>query len=160
MRAYIEAHTATDMHVVAIDPTLSDTAAFCETYGNEILDISVNCVIVEAKRGDQVWYAACLVPAFARADVNGVIRRALDAKKVSFAPMDTAVALSGMEYGGICPIGLPADWPILVDTQAAAMPKAVIGSGVRSSKLLVTGELLAHLPNAQVLDLAKPAGSK
>ncbi len=142
------------MLVSEIDPKLSDTAAFCEKYGVR-LDISVNCVIVQAKRGDRVWYAACLVPATMRADINGAVRRELDAKKVSFAPMDKTVEASGMAYGAISPIGLPADWPILVDSGAAALEHAIIGAGVRQAKLLVSGEILANLPNAKVLSLEK-----
>ena len=119
------------------------------------MDVSANCVIVKAKRGEKVTYAAIMVRATDQADVNGVIRRTLDAKKVSFAPMDEATSLSGMEYGGINPIGLPADWQILVDEKVAALDKAIIGSGIRGSKLLVTGELLGSLPNSKVLNLVK-----
>lgn len=140
--------------VSAIDPNCSDTAAFCEQYqiGQ---DVSVNCVIVEARRADRTWYAACLVPATTRADINGVVRRELDARKISFAPMEKATGLSGMEYGGISPIGLPADWVILVDSGAAALEYAVIGSGIRGSKLVVPGKLLASLPGAKVMPLTK-----
>jgi prolyl-tRNA editing enzyme YbaK/EbsC (Cys-tRNA(Pro) deacylase) len=152
----ISANSLVGVTAVAIDPTLSDTAAFCQHY-NIGLDISVNCVIVEAKRAERTWYAALLVPATIRADINGIVRRELGAKKVSFAPMETAVSKSGMEYGGISPLGLPADWPILVDAGAAALPHAIIGSGVRESKLCVSGALLASLPNAKVMPLTKPA---
>lgn len=150
----IAEHKLEGVLVAEIDPDVSDTAAFCEKY-NVGLDISVNCVILEAKRGERTWYAACMIPATVRADVNGIVRRALDAKKISFAPMDKAVALTGMEFGAINPIGLPADWPILIDAGAAELKHAIIGSGVRKSKLLVSGKLLASLPNTQVLDPAK-----
>ncbi len=142
--------------VAEIDPTLSDTAAFCEQYGIG-MDQSANCVIVEAKRGDRVWYAACIVLATTRADINGVVRRHLDARKISFAPMDQAVAMTGMEFGGITPIGLPAEIPILIDQRVVAAEYVVIGSGVRKSKLLVMPEVLSGLPGAVVLDLVKAA---
>ena len=87
------------------------------------LDASANCVVVAGRGGEAVRYAACLVLATTRADVNGVVRRQLDARKASFAPMDDAVALTGMEYGGITPIGLPAEWPVLVDAAVAAAPR-------------------------------------
>ena len=74
-----------------------------------------------------------------RADVNGVARRRLDVRKASFMPMDEAVAGTGMEYGGITPIGLPGDWPVLVDAAVAAADSVVIGSGVRRSKLRLPG---------------------
>ncbi|MER6792382.1 YbaK/EbsC family protein, partial [Amycolatopsis mediterranei] len=90
------------------------------------------------------------------ADVNGVIKRRLDVRKASFAPMDEAVSLTGMEYGGITPVGLPADWPILLDRRVADAPELVIGSGIRGSKLLISGAALAALPGAEIIeDLAR-----
>ncbi|MEU4822185.1 YbaK/EbsC family protein [Actinomadura sp. NPDC023710] len=137
-----------------IDPDLADTAAFCERYGVP-LDVSANCVVVAAKRGGEVAHAACMVLATGRADVNGVVRKHLGARKVSFAPMADATSLTGMEYGGITPIGLPAGWPLLVDEAVAAAPHVVIGSGLRRSKILLPGKALAGLPGAEVIALAR-----
>jgi prolyl-tRNA editing enzyme YbaK/EbsC (Cys-tRNA(Pro) deacylase) len=137
--------------VAAIDEDLADTAAFCETYGVP-LDASANCVVVAGRRAGQTSLAACVVLATTRADVNGLVRRQLDARKASFAPQDVAVAGSGMAYGGITPIGLPAGWPVLVDAAVAAAGVVVIGSGIRGSKLAVPGALLAQLPGARVLE--------
>lgn len=144
---------AEGVEVAEIDPDLADTAAFCERYGVR-LDESANCVVVAAKRGGETRYAACMVLATMRVDVNGVVRRHLDARKASFAPMAEAVELTGMEYGGITPLGLPDEWPILVDTHVAEHPRVVIGSGVRRSKLAVSGAALAGLKRAEVLALA------
>src|SRR5918997_2905463 len=94
--------------VAPIDSGLADTAAFCEAY-DVGLEQSANCVIVAGRRGEITRYAACVVLATTRADVNGVVRKHLDVRKASFAPMDDAVRLTGMEYGGITPIGLPND---------------------------------------------------
>ncbi len=149
---------AATVGVVRIDPALADTAAFCERYG-VAPDASANCVIVKGKRGGEVRFAACLVLATTRADVNGVVRRRLDVRSASFAPADEAVALTGMEYGGITPIGLPADWPILVDAAVAAAPEVVIGGGVRGSKLFLPGRALLSLPGAELVEgLARAAG--
>ncbi|HET9172866.1 MAG TPA: YbaK/EbsC family protein [Actinospica sp.] len=134
-----------------IDPALADTAAFCAEYGVP-LEESANCVVLAGKRSGEVFHAACMVLATTRADVNGVARRHLGARKVSFASMDDAVGLTGMQYGGITPIGLPADWPVLVDRAVAEAPRVVIGSGIRGSKLWLPGAALAELPSAQVLD--------
>jgi len=139
-----------DIYVSEIDPEVSDTAAFCERYGVG-MDVSANCVVIEAKRADRVWYAACIILATTRADINGVVRKHINARKVSFAPMEKAVAMTGMEYGAITPIGLPADWPILIDSRVASSEKVIIGSGERRSKLLVPGKLLEALPNASVM---------
>ena len=142
--------------VAPIDGNLADTSAFCEAYGVD-LDVSANCVIVAGRRGEITRYAACIVLATTRADVNGVVRRHLDVPKCSFAPMDDAVRLTGMEYGGITPIGLPADWPILVDARVVAAPHVIVGSGVRHSKIAIAGPALGALPGAQVIaELARP----
>src|SRR5437588_4536555 len=116
---------ADEVQVAEIDPELADTAAFCAAY-QVGLDVSANCVIVAGKREGQVRFAACLVLATTRADVNGVVRRLLDVRKASFAAMDTAVAEAGMAYGGITPIGLPVAWPVLVDAAVAGTGEVVI----------------------------------
>lgn len=145
-----------DALVAPIDPDLADTAAFCEAYGVGLAE-SANCVVVAAKRGGETRLAACVALATTRIDVNGFVRRHLDARKVSFAPMDVAVAETSMEYGGITPFGLPASWVLLVDAAVAAVPHVVVGSGIRGSKLVVPGSALAAVPGAQVLEgLAQP----
>ena len=141
---------ADQVGVAEIDPALADTAAFCERYGVAPGE-SANCVVVAGRRDGQTRMAACMVLATTRADVNGLVKRELDVRKASFAAMDTAVELTGMEYGGITPIGLPADWPLFVDEAVAAVRWAIIGSGVRRSKLVLPGAALARLPGAVVL---------
>jgi len=137
--------------VAAIDPDVADTAAFTERYGVP-LEESANCVVIAGKREGAQRQLACVVLATTRADVNGVARRRLDVRKASFMPMDEAVAGTGMEYGGITPIGLPPGWPVLVDAAVAAADAVVIGSGVRRSKLRLPGEVLAGLPGIEVVD--------
>ena len=137
--------------VAAIDADLADTAAFSDAYGVPP-EASANCVVVAARRAGQTTLAACLVLATTRADVNGLVRRHLGARKASFAPQDVAVAETGMAYGGITPIGLPVGWPVLVDAAVAASDLVVVGSGTRGSKLAVPGSLLAALPGAEVLE--------
>jgi prolyl-tRNA editing enzyme YbaK/EbsC (Cys-tRNA(Pro) deacylase) len=144
--------------VAEIDDELADTAAFSEAYAVP-LEASANCVVVAARRAGQTSLAACVVLATTRADVNGLVRRHLGARKASFAPQDVAVAESGMAYGGITPVGLPDGWPVLVDPSVAAADLVVIGSGTRGSKLAVPGSLLAALPSAEVLEgLGQPLG--
>lgn len=154
VQRYLRAMGPNELWVSAIDPDLADTGAFCEHYDIG-MDISANCVVVEAKRAERVWYAACLVLATTRADVNGIVRKHLGARKISFASMDTAVSLTGMEYGGITPIGLPADWPILIDRCVIDQQRVIIGSGIRGSKILATPDVLASLPTAEVLTITK-----
>ena len=136
--------------VAEIDPELADTAAFCERYGVSPEE-SAHCVVVAGRRDGETRFAACVVLATTRADVNGLVRRQLDVRKASFAAVDVAVAQTAMEYGGITPIGVPAHWPVFVDAAVAAGPQVVVGSGVRRSKLLLPGEALGRLPGAVVL---------
>jgi prolyl-tRNA editing enzyme YbaK/EbsC (Cys-tRNA(Pro) deacylase) len=150
----VRPHLQDRLWVSEIDPDLADTAAFCEQYDIG-LDVSANCVVVEARRAERTWHAACIVLASFRADVNGIVRKHLGARKVSFAPMDTAVTLTGMEYGGITPVGLPADWPLLVDVKVVEQQRVIIGSGMRGSKILAATSVLASLPNAEVLAITK-----
>jgi prolyl-tRNA editing enzyme YbaK/EbsC (Cys-tRNA(Pro) deacylase) len=152
VRAALEGwQSSNEVLVAPIDAELADTAAFCAAY-DVGLDVSANCVVVAGKREGTTRYAACLVLATTRADVNSTVRRLLDVRKASFAPMAEAVELTGMEYGGITPIGLPAGWPIYVDAAVVAAPAVVIGSGIRSSKIVIPGRLLPELPAAVVVD--------
>ena len=150
------------IQVAEIDPDLADTAAFCERYQVPLAE-SANCVLIAGKRGGETRLAAALVLATTRADVNGAVRRLLDVRKCSFASREVATGESGMEYGGITPLGLPADWPVFVDAAVAAADRVVIGSGLRRSKLVLAGSVLAALPAASVVEgLAtpvEPAGS-
>jgi prolyl-tRNA editing enzyme YbaK/EbsC (Cys-tRNA(Pro) deacylase) len=136
--------------VVEIDPGLADTAAMSEAY-DVPLTASANCVVVAGRRGGEERVAACVVRADTRADVNSLVKRLLDVRKASFLPVGRAVEDSGMEYGGITPLGIPGAWRLLVDAVAVDIDVAVIGSGVRRSKLLLPGRLLGDLPGAEVL---------
>lgn len=142
---------AADVAVVEIDPEVADTAAMSAAYDLP-MEVGANCVVVGGRRAGEDRIAACLVRADTRADVNSVVRRLLDVRKASFLAMDRAVEESGMEYGGITPIGLPPRWRVLVDPRVLDIEVAVIGSGVRRSKLLVAGRLLGTLPGAEVVE--------
>jgi prolyl-tRNA editing enzyme YbaK/EbsC (Cys-tRNA(Pro) deacylase) len=146
---------AGEVAVVEIDPDLADTAAMSEAYGVP-LPASANCVVVSGRRGGEERTAACVVRADTRADVNNLVKRRLDVRKASFLPMERAVEETGMEYGGITPVGLPlgneTGWRLLVDATCLDIDVAVIGSGVRRSKLLLPGHRLGDLPGAEVVE--------
>ena len=137
--------------VSASDPGLADTAAYVAAYHVPV-EASVNCVVIAGVRDGQERVAAACVRADMRADVNRVMRRLLDVRKCSFMPMDAAVTGSGMAFGGITPIGLPDAWPVYLDARVADVPTALIGSGIRGSKVLLPGELLCRLPGATVVE--------
>jgi prolyl-tRNA editing enzyme YbaK/EbsC (Cys-tRNA(Pro) deacylase) len=137
--------------VVEIEPEISDTAATQAAFDLPMSALA-NCVVVAGKREGTERFAACVVLATTRADVNGVVRRLLDVRKASFLETTRAVALTGMEYGGITPFGLPPDWPILVDRRVVEADVIVVGSGIRRSKILLCGEVLRRVPNVEIVE--------
>ncbi|MGW6005394.1 YbaK/EbsC family protein [Oerskovia enterophila] len=150
---------AEQVAVVEIDPDLADTATLNAAHDLPPA-VSANCVLVAGRRGGDERIAAAVVRATTRADVNTRVRSLLDVRKASFLPMDRAVAESGMEYGGITPIGLPDGWRVLLDAGVATDGEAaLIGSGLRRSKLLLPGALLARLPGVELIEgLGVPVG--
>ncbi|MFD0405904.1 YbaK/EbsC family protein [Kitasatospora sp. NPDC127116] len=150
LKNWDDQEAAASVLYVDSDPLKADTAVFCAAYDTPP-ELSANCVVVAAKRAGEVTLAACLALATTRVDVNRAVRTHLGARKASFAPMDTAVELTGMEYGGITPVGLPGDWPLLIDEAVAAAPYVLVGSGRRRGKLILPGWALAKLPGARVL---------
>ncbi|MGO0576143.1 YbaK/EbsC family protein [Ornithinimicrobium panacihumi] len=140
--------------VAEIDPELADTAVLTEAIGGDLQDMA-NCIVVAGARAGEERVCAALVLGHTRADVNKAIRKRLDVRKCSFMAMDEAVERTGMEYGGITPVGLPTHWPVLVDSRVLERDQIIIGSGLRRSKLRLPGALAAHLPGAEVVpDLA------
>lgn len=142
--------------VAEIDPGLADTAAMTEAYALP-LAVSANCVLVSGRRDGQERVAAAVVRATTRADVNNAVKRLLDVRKASFLPVERAVEESGMEFGGITPLGLPTGYRVLLDAGVAvADPEAggvvIIGSGVRRSKIALPGSLLATAPGVEVVE--------
>lgn len=142
---------AAQVGVVEIDPALADTAALTEAYALPP-EASWNCVLVAGRRDGEERVAACVVAADTRADVNGLVKRTLDVRKCSFLPMDRAVEESGMEHGGITPIGLPTPWRVMVDASVADVPVVIVGSGLRRSKLLLPGSVLATAPGVELVE--------
>jgi prolyl-tRNA editing enzyme YbaK/EbsC (Cys-tRNA(Pro) deacylase) len=137
--------------VFEIDPELSDTQALCDAFDLP-MDIMGNAVLIAGKREGVTHRCCAMALGSRRVDVNNVVRKRLDVHKCSFMPMDEAVASSGMEYGAITPVGLGSDWPIWLDDTVASLPTLVIGSGVRHSKLIITGADLLSLPTAELVD--------
>ena len=134
--------------MVPIDPQYSDTDALNAHYALDP-EATGNCVLVAGKRTGEERIAACVVRAPDFADVNHVVKKRMDVRKASFLPVERAVEMSGMEYGGITPVGLPEDWRLFIDGAVADRATVLIGSGVRHSKLLVPGALLVALPGAE-----------
>jgi len=141
------------------DPDLADTARFCAAYGFA-LDDAANTIVVVGKAEPRV-YAACIVLAPHRLDVNRTVKTRLGTRKASFAAAEETRALTGMEIGGVTPFGLPRGLPIWIDAAVMARERIVLGGGSRSWKILADPSILAALPGAEVVDgLAAPAVSE
>lgn len=135
--------------VIPCDPQFADTAAFCERYGYPS-DHAGNTIIVTSKRGEKK-YAACVVTATTRLDVNRTVRNLLDASKVSFAAAEETAEVTGMALGGVTVFGLPDGVPIFVDDRVMALDYVILGTGGRNGKIKVSPEVLRRLPNVRVI---------
>jgi len=143
---------------MACDPALADTAQFCEAYGIPI-DRSANAILV-ASRKPEGHNAVCLVLAHTRLDVNGVVRRRLGVRKVSFASSELTKELTGQEIGGVTIFGLPSEMPIWVDSGVLDNDWVIIGAGSRSAKIRLDPSQLASLKGFEIVpDLANPPQS-
>ena len=134
---------------IEIDPAFADTAAFCAKYGSP-LDRAGNTIIVASKKEPR-QYAACVVLATTRLDVNHAVRSLMGVSKVSFASADETMALTGMLLGGVTVFALPEDLPIYVDDKLMALDWIILGSGSRSSKIKTSPEVFRRLPNARIV---------
>jgi prolyl-tRNA editing enzyme YbaK/EbsC (Cys-tRNA(Pro) deacylase) len=136
--------------VMPCDPALADTAAFCEHYrippGK-----SANAILVASRKEPRV-YAACLVLATTKLDVNRKVAELLGVKKLSFATGDETIAVTGMMIGGVTPFGLPEGLPIYIDARILEVDEVVVGGGSRSCKLRLSPEVFARLPGARVVE--------
>lgn len=147
-----------DHEVMDCDPAFADTVNFCAHYGVP-LDHSGNTILVASKKPPPV-YAACIVTADTRLDVNKRVRNLLGVSKLSFASADQTVEVTGMSIGGVTAFGLPADLPLYIDSRIMNLDYIILGGGNRSSKLRLAPEVLLRVPSAEVIeDLALiPAG--
>ncbi len=149
------AELGVDYELLACEPDLADTAAFCTAYDLP-LDRSANTIVVASRRpeGSQV---ACVLLATCRLDVNGLVRRRMGVKKASFARPEETATLTGMEIGGVTPFALPSSLPIWVDAAVMAPDWIILGAGSRSAKLKIAPEALGAVPNLEVVEnLASP----
>ena len=142
-------NSGSDYEVMSCDPELADTHAFCEHYGIPF-ENSANAILIKSKKGEPC-FTLCVLLATHRLDVNHSVRKKLGAKKVSFASADETRELTGMEIGGVTPIGIPESIPIWVDADVTHCEYIILGGGNRSSKLKVPPKLLLSVPGVEVV---------
>lgn len=155
VRAALEA-SGCDFEIMDCDPELADTAEFCAHYGHA-MENSANAILVKSKTGEEK-FAACVLLATTRLDVNKTVRKKLGTRKVSFADPEETKRITGMELGGVTPPGLPADLPLWVDARVMQRAFVILGAGTRAAKIRVTPDYFLTLPQAEVVEgLAKDA---
>ncbi len=137
--------------VAEIDPQYMGGKELCEHYGISP-DEGANCVIVEAVKSETSEYVAIVVPVDYRANLNGIARKHLGARRVSLAPLDKVLEITGMEYGSITPFGLPDNWKKLIDARLLQKENIVVGGGKQISKLLLPTSVLRELPNVEAVE--------
>jgi len=162
LRVLLPAHViaalpADGVGVFRVDDDASDTAAFSKRYGFGLEDCA-NTIVLRFKKGGAEHFAAVVSLGSVRLDINGAVKAALGAQRLSFAKREDAVERSAMEFGGITAFGLPADWPVLVDEAVMTREQVVMGAGIRQAKLLLAPELLRSLPAVQVASLTVAEG--
>lgn len=140
-----------ELLVTEIDPEFMGGKELSEHYGVDPSE-GANCIIVEATNGGDKSFVAILVPVGFRADLNGIVRKHLHVKRISFAPLDKVLEVTGMEYGSITPFGLPLSWKILVDSLLTNKERIIVGGGKQISKLLLPTAMLKELPNVEIIE--------
>lgn len=137
--------TGVGYRVIPVDPELADTANFCAHYGYPLED-SANCILVASKK-PQGCYAACIVLATTKLDVNKTVRKHMGVRRLSFAGPEQTREQTGMMIGGVTPFALPEDLPVLVDARVMQRERIILGGGSRSSKFAAPPSILERLPN-------------
>jgi len=135
---------------LACDPSLADTADFCQHYGYAP-DQSANTLLLGSTKGEPT-FACCVVLANCRLDVNKVVRKKLGVRRLSFATPEKTLELTGMELGGVTPFGLPADLPLWIDSRVMECEEIILGGGNRASKVLMPPAGLTKLPNVEIVE--------
>jgi len=136
--------------VMDCDPELADTAVFCEHY-NIPPEVSAN-VIIAAGKSDPRQYAACVLLATTRLDVNKCVRKKMGVKKCSFASADETKDLTGMEIGGVTALGLPESLPLWIDSKVMQCDYIILGGGSRSIKIKISPVVFDHTPNTEIIE--------
>ena len=141
--------------VAEIDPDFAGGFEICEKY-NFSPKVGINCLVVEGRRGETYSYAALLVPVGYKYNMSSIVRKKLDARTVSVAPLDYVLEKTNMEFGSINPVGLPTEWQIFIDPLVLENERIIVGSGLLKSKICIPSNMLLELPNSEILEgLAK-----
>jgi prolyl-tRNA editing enzyme YbaK/EbsC (Cys-tRNA(Pro) deacylase) len=136
--------------IIECNPELSDTQVFCEHYGYS-LEQSAN-VIVAVGKSEIRQFAACVLLATTRLDINRCVRKRMGVRRASFASPEETRSLTGMEIGGVTALGLPESLQIWVDQRVMEQEFIILGGGSRSIKLKISPSVFEQIDNATVVE--------
>ena len=134
----------------------SDTAAFSARYGFALNDCA-NTLILKYTKDQGEHFAAAVTLGSRRLDINGAVKEALGAKRLTLARREVAMDITAMEFGGITAFGLPAGMRILVDAAVMERQVVVMGAGRRETKLLLSPLALTRLGAVEIGPFASAA---
>ncbi|HUM69197.1 MAG TPA: YbaK/EbsC family protein, partial [Chloroflexota bacterium] len=82
------------------------------------------------------------------------LRRTLNQSRLTMAKPEEVLAVTGYEIGAVSPFGLPQPIRTLVDESVLAQEEVSIGSGVRSTTVILkTADLMQALGDVEVVQL-------
>ena len=139
--------------IIKCESIFSDTESFCNEYGF-LLEDSCNAILIKSKK-PKIYYSMFCILGNNKLDVNGKVKKLMNAKRVSFASKDEAEGVSNQIYGGISPLGIGRDIDIYIDGNVMKRNKVFIGGGNRTTKLFLSPTELLRLANGTVTDLAQ-----
>ena len=134
---------------LTINPDFADTASFCEKYGFDLSE-SGNTIVVASKRGEK-QYAACVVLASDRLDVNKKVKYLMGVSRLSFANSEETKILTGMLIGGVTPFGLPESVKLYIDCKVLNTETIILGGGSRSAKVILSPYELNKIPDVEII---------
>ena len=149
IRQFLEI-TELKFEIIDCNPELADTKIFCKEYGINLED-SVNAILVKTKTGE-LKYALCALLATTRLDINNLIKKKLDARKVSFADSEETIKITKMSIGGVTPLTLPSNLPLWIDSKVMLRDLIILGGGNRSSKIKISPTIFNFTPNTEIIE--------
>lgn len=139
--------------IIKCESIFSDTESFCNEY-DFLLEDSCNAILIKSKK-PEIYYSMFCILGNNRLDVNGKVKKVMNAKRVSFASKNEAERVSNQIYGGISPLSLGRDIDIYIDENVMKRKKVFIGGGNRTTKIFLSPTELLRITKGTVMDLSQ-----
>lgn len=136
--------------IIKIDPEFADTYEFCKKY-NYPINKSANTIIVCSKK-EPVTFAAAIISASTKLDVNHRLKELMSVGRISFAKPEQTKELTGMMIGGVTLFGLPKNLNIYADKQLLDLDYIILGGGGRTTKIKISPNVLKEIKQVQIIE--------